>query len=113
MIRLIDKADRLAANFNKHTHPSYVQKTIPCSLPNYAIRLIHDGSTIMTKLYHTMSVALHRNNLVTYLKKKHGWSDATFNTIHWDAHELAFKRQPRHTQIMVAKLIHKLVNTNQ
>ena len=110
---LNDKADKLAATFNKHPHPSYVQKTMPCSLPNYAIRLIHDGSTITTKLYHTMSVALHRNNLVTYLKKKHGWSDATFNTIHWDAHELAFKRQPRHTQIMVAKLIHKLVNTNQ
>jgi hypothetical protein len=60
-----------------------------------------------------MSVAFHRNNLITYLKKKHGWSDVAFNTIHWDAHELAFKRQPRHTQIMVAKLIHKLVNTNQ
>jgi hypothetical protein len=84
-----------------------------CSLPNYAIRLIHDGSIIMTKLYYTMSVPLHRKNLIEYLKKRHGWSEVAFNSIHWDAHEFAFKRQPRHTQIMVAKLIHKLVNTNQ
>jgi hypothetical protein len=60
-----------------------------------------------------MSVALHRNTLTTYLTKKHGWSEVTFNTIHWGTLELAFKRQPRHTQIMVAKLIHHLVNTNQ
>ncbi len=32
---------------------------------------------------------------------------------HWDAHELAFKGLSRNSKNMVAKLIHKLINTNR
>ena len=35
-----------------------------------------------------------------------------FQSIHWDAHERAFKSHTRTNQIMIAKIIHNLVNTN-
>jgi hypothetical protein len=109
---LNDMADQLAGKFNKNPPRVLKQQSLPCSLPGYSIRLIHDGSTITTRLYSTMSVALHRRGFITYLQTKHGWSDYVFNLIQWDAHEKAFKNLPRHKKIAMAKLIHNLVNTN-
>jgi hypothetical protein len=36
-----------------------------------------------------------------------------FQQIHRDAHGLAFKHHTKNSQMMIAKLIHNLVNTNQ
>ena len=110
---LNDMADQLAGKFNKNPPATLRQNTLPCSIKGYAIRLLYDGSTITNKLYSTMSIALHRQGLITYIKEKNGWTDNTFNLIHWNAHETAFKSMTRNNKIMTAKLIHSLVNTNK
>ncbi len=63
------------------------QWAVPYSLPGYAICLLHNGSTINTKLYTTTSIALHCWHFIKYIKEKNGWSDYTFNLIQWNAHE--------------------------
>ncbi len=45
---LNDEADRLATNFNKRPPTGFIQKKMPSSIPNYAVQLLHDGSTITT-----------------------------------------------------------------
>jgi hypothetical protein len=109
---LNEMADKLATNFNAHPPPTLKQMRMPCLLPGYAIRLVYDGSTITNKLYKTMSIALHGQKFVSYLKQKHNWTDHMFRSIHWNAHERAFKSHTRTNQIMIAKIIHNLVNTN-
>ena len=110
---LNNTVDKIAGAFNKNPPRPLRQRQLPCLIPGYSIRLLHDGSTITTNLYSTMSIALHRTSFITYLKSKHGWTDRTFELIHWDAHESAFKALPRNSRTMVAKLIHKVINTNQ
>jgi hypothetical protein len=110
---LNDMADQLAGKFYKNPHATLRQKATPCSIQGYAIHLLHDGSTITTRLYSTMSIALHRRGLITYIKEKYDWSDHTFNLIQWNAHETAFKSLPINSKKIIAKLIHNLVNTNK
>ncbi len=109
---LNDKANALATAFNANPPPTLKPIKMPCTIPGYAIRLVHDGSAITNKLYSTLSNALHTPNFISYLKCKKNWNDSTFNHIHWDAHERAFRSQTKTNQIMIAKVIHKLVNTN-
>ncbi len=93
---LNNTVDKLAGAFNK-SPPRLRHRKLPCSIPGYSIRLLNNGSTISTKLYSTMSIALHRTSYIVYLKTKHGWTDSTFEPIHWDAHELAYKGLPRNS----------------
>jgi hypothetical protein len=109
---LNEQADKLATKFNAHPPSTLKQRRMPCPLPGYATRLVYDGSTITNKLYKTMLKALHRPKFISYLKQKNNWTDSTFHSIHWDAHEHAFISHTRNNQIMIAKIIHKLVNTN-
>jgi hypothetical protein len=54
---LNDKSDKLAGAFNKNP---------PIAIPGYSICLLHDGSTITTKLQAIMSMALHRKGFICY-----------------------------------------------
>ena len=45
--------------------------------------------------------------------RKACWTRQTFDMIHWDGHERAFKRLPRFSHHSMAKLLHGLVNTNR
>jgi hypothetical protein len=83
------------------------------SIPNYEIHLLYDGSTITTRLYHIMSQQLHKTAIKEYIKKKSGWTNRDFSQVNWDAHDMAFKQLTRGNQIMVAKLIYNIVNTNK
>jgi hypothetical protein len=47
---LNDKADKLAGVFNKNPPIAFKQHKLPCLIPGYSICLLHDGSTITTKL---------------------------------------------------------------
>ncbi len=105
-------ANRLANKFNENPPSTLKQHKMPCPLSGYAIRLVYDSSTITDKLYRTMSSALHRQKFISYLKQKHNWTDYIFQSINWDAHDRAFKSHTKNSQIMIAKIIHKLVNTN-
>jgi hypothetical protein len=109
---LNNRADKFADKFNSNLPTDFKQEKLPCSLPGYAIRLRRDGYTISNKLYSTMSKAFHQPKQVSYLKSKNDWTDSNFNSIHWDAHEHAFKHQMRTNQNMIANVIHKLVTTN-
>jgi hypothetical protein len=60
-----------------------------------------------------MSQELHRTEIIAYVKKKSKWTDREFTQVNWDAHGKAFKSLTTGNQIMVAKLIHNIVNTNQ
>ena len=59
-----------------------------------------------------MSSELHQQQIIDYVKKRSNWNDITFQQVHWDAHESAFTSLSRNNQVMVAKLIHNLANTN-
>jgi hypothetical protein len=59
-----------------------------------------------------MALLLHRQTLVSHIIKKNKWNKRTFHLIHWDAHEMAFKRLSRSRQITTTKLINELANTN-
>jgi hypothetical protein len=88
------------------------QKKMPSPVPNYAVQLVYEGSTITSRLYHIMSQQLHRKAITDYIKKKSVWTDRIFLQVNWDAHEMAFNQLTHSNQIMVAKLIHNVVNTN-
>jgi hypothetical protein len=103
---------KLATKFNANPPLALKQMKMPCPLPGYAIRLLHDSSTITNKLYKIMPKALHRPKFISYLKLKNNWIESTFQGVHWDAHERAFTSHTRNNQIMIAKLIYKLVNIN-
>jgi hypothetical protein len=109
---LNDMVDHLVGAFNKSPDPAFTPKRMPCLAPDYAVRLIYKDSSVTTKLYKTMASELHRNRFIEYIKQKCHWSSTTFNQVHWDAHEVAFMKLSRTNQAMVAKLQHKIVNTN-
>ena len=109
---LNDIADSLATSFNRRPHPQYVPKAMPLVHKHFGARIIYEGSTITNKLRPLMAQALHRDAITSHILRKTKWTDRIFQLIHWDAHELAFKRLSRSRQISTAKLIHGLVNTN-
>jgi hypothetical protein len=106
------RADKLANKFNSNSPTALKQKKLPCSLPGYVFRLRYDGSTITNKLHSTMSKALHQPKTSLLSESKNDWTDLNFNSIHWNVHEHAFKKQMKTNQVMIAKIIHKLVSTN-
>ncbi len=108
-----DMADKLATTFAKTPPADFTPKAMPKLLPNYAIQLQYEGSIITTRLYSIMSQELHRKAIIDYVKKKSEWTDREFSQVNWDAHGKAFTSLNRGNQIMVAKLIHHIANTNQ
>ncbi len=96
---LNDGVDRLATQFNKHPTEIHKQQRIPCPFPNYTIWLLYDRSTITTKLYHILSMALHQKDLISYHNKKSDRTDSVFNIIQWDADEWAFKSRQEATKL--------------
>lgn len=60
-----------------------------------------------------MSQQLHRTAIKEYIKKKSGWTNRVFSQVNGDAYDMAFKQLTRGNQIMVAKLIYNIVNTNK
>jgi hypothetical protein len=105
-------ADSLATSFNSVPHPNFKPRLQPIAHPHYGARILYEGSTITNKLRSLMAQALHRPALVSHLIRKNKWEERTFHLVHWDAHEMAFKRLTSSCQITTAKLIHDLVNTN-
>jgi hypothetical protein len=105
-------ADSLATSFNSVPHPNFKPRLQPIAHPHYGARILYEGSTITNKLRYLMAQALHRPALVSHLIRKNKWEERTFHLVHWDAHEMAFKRLTSSCQITTAKLIHDLVNTN-
>ncbi len=104
--------DSLATDFNSSPHPNHIPHRKTIASPNYGARLLFAGSTITNKLCPLMAQALHRESLIAHIVQKNKWDEHTFHLIHWDAHEMAFKRLTRSRQIATAKLIHDLANTN-
>ena len=78
---LNDEADRLANNFNKRPPAGFNQKKMPSCISNYAVQLMHDGSTITKRLYQIMSQQLHRAALKDYIKKRSGWTEGVFSQV--------------------------------
>jgi hypothetical protein len=97
---LNDQVDRLATNFNRRPPAGFIQKKMPSPIPNYAVQLLYDGSTITTCLYQIMSQQFHRKKIYR-LHQKEEWLDRQVN---WNAHVMAFKQLTRDSQILVAKL---------
>jgi hypothetical protein len=55
---------------------------------------------------------LHDASIQEHIRQKAGWDTSHFNHVHWDAHERAFRTLPRFTRYNNAKLIRRLINTN-
>jgi hypothetical protein len=109
---LNDITDSLATSFHCRPHSHFVPMIKPIANNYFGARVSYEGSTITNKLRLLMAQALHRDTIISHILKKTKWTNRTFQLIHWDAHELAFKRLSRSRQITTAKLIHELVNTN-
>ncbi len=56
---------------------------------------------------------MHDHTLEEYIIRKAQWTRRTFDLVHWDGHERAFRRLPRFSRHGMAKLLHGLVNTNR
>jgi hypothetical protein len=86
-------ADSLATSYQRTPHPPLTPRSQTVAPPNFGARILHDGSTITNKLHPIMARALHRQNIISHIlkKTKTKWMESTFNLIHWDAHEMAFK----------------------
>jgi len=109
---LNETADQVAGEYQRFQYPHRtIRKPIPP--PDYRVRLLHDDSVITSKIKQTLSTSLHDQSLVDYIMRKACWPRQTFDMIHWDGHERAFKRLPRFSRHSMAKLLHGLVNTNR
>lgn len=109
---LNEEADRLAGAYQREQTPHYTIRK-PLIFPGYKVRLLHDSSVITAKAASILVDAYHSSPIVEHIMHKAKWSKATFELVHWDAHEKAFKRLHRYHQHSTAKLIHGLVNTNR
>jgi hypothetical protein len=110
---LNDMADELAGDHltSQDRHNGTNTSIIP--YPGYKIRLLKDNKVISSKYFTTISQGRHERHLQEYILRRTKWSWGELNKIDWDSHEKAFKHLTRHQQIITAKLIHNLVNTNR
>jgi len=109
---LNEEADRIAGRYQDCQTPHRtIRKPLPP--PNYRVRLLHDSSVITSKLPSILVKSIHEENIIAHIIRKAGWSNATFQKVHWESHERAFCRLPRFHQHYTAKLIHGLLNTNR
>jgi hypothetical protein len=88
-------ADMMATTYAKNPHPLHAPRQLPLSHPNYKIRLVHNNTTITSKLYKTLHTALHTKKLQQHIMKKHSLPPQAFNLIYWEAHEKSFTKLSR------------------
>jgi hypothetical protein len=109
---LNDHADQLAGKYQSCQRPHVTLKK-PLPPPNYKIHLLYDSSVITSKVKSVIQNTLFSSSIKAHIMKKARWTKRTFDLVHWDAHERAFRRLPRYSQHSMAKLVHGLVNTNR
>jgi ribonuclease HI len=111
-------ADHLAASYADCNPQLYRPSRLPLPPPNYAVRILFDGSVITSKLYKILSTSLHTDAFIAHIMKKSKWPRRIFDMINWEAHSLAFSRlpvsrksqQPRlYTNLLI--LISKIIST--
>jgi hypothetical protein len=110
---LNDKADQIAG---EHLATQDGQdRTNACLFPcpGYKIRLIKDGQILSSAYRKVIAQGHHEQQLQEYILKRTKWSWVEFHKVNWEAHGRAFRRLTRHQQILTAKLIHNLANTNR
>jgi hypothetical protein len=107
---LNDAADKLAGDFQLSQEPHHSIKK-PIAPPDFKVWLLFDSSVATSKIKQITRDGLHNTPIMDHIKKA-GWTPQIFASIHWDAHERAFKQLPRFYQYSTAKLCHGLVNTN-
>ncbi len=105
-------ADSMATSFNSSPHPKFHPHRKPIAPPNYGAQILYEGSTITNRLHPLMAQSLHRQALISHIIKRNRWEERTFQMIHWDAHEMAFKHLTRSRQLSTATLKNELANTN-
>jgi hypothetical protein len=66
------------------------------------IRLVHNNTTITSKLYKTLHTALHTKKLQQHIMKKHSLPPQAFNLIRWEAHEKSFTNLSRIKKSIIA-----------
>jgi hypothetical protein len=96
-------ADSLATSFNSSPHPHFLPCTNPLAPPAYGARLLYEVSTTTNRLRTLMPQSLHRKKFISHIMKKNQWNESTFQLVHWDAHEMAFKHLTHFCQMAVAK----------
>jgi hypothetical protein len=106
-------ADCLATEHITTAHRSFQPSNVPLFPPTLAIRILHNGSVITSKLYHVLSTAAHDASIIHYIQEKVGWTQVQFDKVHWSVHGRAFCRLTRFQQLMTSKLIHNQVYTNR
>jgi len=109
---LNDEADRLVGQYQEKQYTHYSNRK-PTPPPNYRIRLEYDSSIVTAKLRHVLVSHIHDKEIKVHIMRKSNWTPTVFQKVHWDAHERAFRRLPRFSQYITAKLLHGLVNTNR
>jgi hypothetical protein len=77
------------------------------------ITLHHNSVTIMEGLDRLVHHAIHKPALQEKLMKDNAWTDEQIASVAWEEYFTALRQLPRSHRISIAKLSHKLWNTNQ
>jgi len=102
-------ADRIAGEFMESMeHP----ETHVYMLPHAGAQLHLREGTCTAQIPQLLRRAATEQKLLEYLRKRYGWSTAVCNSIDWEAHHLAIKRNNKR-RIQITKLIYDLVPTNK
>ena len=66
-------------------------------LPTSGAQLHLPEGTVNSKFKRELRLARHTNNLKDKLCTRYEWSEATFNSVDWEAHRLALNRHRNST----------------
>ena len=75
------QVDMLAADYASSPHPKHMPKSMPLLRPGFKVRIVHNRSTVTTKLYRALLKAKHSSVLQRHVQKKGNWPDNIFAQI--------------------------------
>ena len=108
-----DMADKLATVAREKVLLDDMIAHAPSIFPGMGAVAKVEGELCTTRLKDEIHFHLTGPDIKEYLCQKHSWSNSTFATIHWEAHEAAIRRFSQLQRITVTKFIHGWLATKQ
>jgi hypothetical protein len=103
-------AHRLAVNRLRDLSTTGLDNDIQDTSP---ITILYKGSPITKEHPQQVSANVHYNALKSKLQKDNEWDEETFDSVDWNNYHKAIISLPHPYRLFIAKLSHKLWNTNE
>jgi len=110
--RLNNMADKLATKGRERVIKGEKMAAQHHSYPGAVVTLKMGGHAVLNSVAKTTKKWAHHRSTKIYLKEKYNWDTETFELINWNAQKMALDGLTWGQQIVVMKLIHRWLPTN-